>query len=375
MISNISDVLSQAISDRLVGAVVVVLCDGEVLCREAVGWADREHRRPMTLSTLFRLSSLTKPIVTAAALALAEQGLLDLHAPIARWLPEFQPRAADGTVPLITLHHLLTHTAGLTYRVWDPSGPYAMQGVSDGLDRSGIPMAEELRRIASVPLSYLPGTAWGYSIALDVAGEVIARANSSSLAAAVEQWVTKPLGLDDIGFSVTDVTRLSAPYVDGFPPRLMSDPESVAFPESSATTIFSPTRVFDSTSFTSGGSGMVGSALEFATFLEALRLGGSPILCRASVEMMMSNRIGSLRVNTEPTPAWGFGYGGAVLIDPMLANTPQSVGTWKWAGIYGHNWFVDPTRRLTAVILTNTTLEGFCGTFVTDIRNAIYGSL
>jgi CubicO group peptidase (beta-lactamase class C family) len=87
---------------------------------------------------------------------------------------------------------------------------------------------------------------------------------------------------------------------------------------------------------------------------------------------MMSNQIGSLRIDTEPTPSWGFGFGGAVLMDPQLASVPQGAGTWKWGGVYGHHWYVDPAKRLTVVALTNTAVEGLFGRFVTDLMDAVY---
>ena len=371
----ISAAVNQAIAEqRLVGANVVVLRNGAVWHRESFGLADREYAAPMNANALFRYSSFTKPIVTAAAMVLVEQGRLHLQVPVERWLPDFRPLNPDGTPASITVHHLLTHTAGLTYRLIEPNGPYAAAGVSDGLDRSGISMTEELRRIASVPLSFRPGTAWGYSVAIDVVGEVVARANGTSLPEAVGQLVTGPLGMADTGFEVRDVSRLTAHYIDGPPPKLMRDPEVVPMRDGGMTT-FSPTRAFDKVSFPSGGAGMIGSTDDFVKFLETLRRGGAPILKPGTVREMMNNQIGSLRINTEPTPAWGFGYGGAVLMDPKLGQTPQPAGTWRWAGVYGHQWFIDPQNHLTVVVQTNTTLEGFCGKFVQELRDAVYRSL
>jgi CubicO group peptidase (beta-lactamase class C family) len=88
---------------------------------------------------------------------------------------------------------------------------------------------------------------------------------------------------------------------------------------------------------------------------------------------MMTNQIGALRVGLEPTPAWGYGFGGAVLVDAELAGLPQSTGTWKWGGVYGHHWYVDVFNRLTVVVLTNTALAGMIGEFPGDLMNAVYG--
>ena len=361
--------------DRLVGAVVLVAHDGKIVHRRAAGFADKEEGREMSLESIFRFSSLTKPIVSAAALQLIERGTLGLDDLVARWLPEFRPRLADGRQPSITIRQLLTHTAGLTYGMAQPpDGPYHRARVSDGIAEPGLSMAEQLARLASVPLAYEPGTRWGYSLGLDVLGEVLARAGGEALPALVERLVTGPLAMTDTAFGVRDTRRLVTPYVDGPPPRRMKDPDVVPFGEGAGIR-YSPSRIFDPRSYPSGGAGMAGTATDFLRFLEMVRLGGGNVLSKESTHHMMSNQIGSLRIDVEATPSWGFGFGGAVLLDPLLAGVPQAAGTWKWGGVYGHHWYVDPANRLTVVSLTNAAIEGMVGTFVTDLMSAVYGAL
>ncbi len=374
MSHRVDDAIEQALSQqRLVGVVVLIAKDGEVAYRRAAGFADREAHLPMREDTVFRLSSLTKPIVSAVAMALVEQNLLDLSDVAARWLPQFRPKTPQGAEAVITLRQLLTHTAGLSYGFFEPDdGPYHRAGVSDGLAEPGLSMREELARLASVPLLYAPGSAWGYSLGLDVLGEIMRRATGTSLPALVEELVTTPLRMSDSGFAPRDLPRLATPYVDGTPPRRMKDPEIVAF-GTGAGIRFAPARILDHRSFTSGGTGMVGTATDFLTFLETLRRGGDPILTADSVNEMMSNQIGPLRINVESTPSWGFGFGGAVLMDPIMAQVPQGVGTWKWGGVYGHHWYIDPQNGLTVVALSNTALEGMVGGFVTELTESIYG--
>ncbi|TYR83820.1 serine hydrolase domain-containing protein, partial [Serratia marcescens] len=170
---------------RLVGAVVLVAQGGEIVYRRAAGMADREAGKPMACNTLFRLASVSKPIVSTAALALMARGDMRLDDPVTRWLPDFRPRLADGTVPLLTLRHLMTHTAGLSYRFFQPEGGcYARLGVSDGMDEAAVSLPENVRRIASAPLLAPPGAEWRYSIATDVLGAVIERASGLPLAQA-----------------------------------------------------------------------------------------------------------------------------------------------------------------------------------------------
>ena len=374
----IGEALDQAIDralaeQRIVGAVVLVSQHGRPLYQRAAGYADRESEQAMHTDTLFRYSSLTKPIVSAAVLALVEQGKLALDQPVSRWLPDFQPRLADGSTPLITLHQLLNHSAGLSYTFSEPAhAPYHQAGIADGIRHSGdLSLAENVRRIASVPLSFAPGSAFRYSIAIDVLGAVIEQASGESLPRAVERLVTGPLHMRDTGFKVVDRKRLAAAYANtAAQPALMSEGYDIPFGEGTGL-IYSPARAFDAQAFPSGGAGMVGSASDMLRFLDTIRGGGGTILSAESTARMMRNQTGTLPVN-ELGPGWSFGYGGAVLVDPAVAQTPQSPGTWFWGGVYGHSWFVDAQRELSVVALTNTALEGMIGQFTQDVRNALY---
>jgi CubicO group peptidase (beta-lactamase class C family) len=357
----------------LIGAVVLIAKEGDLIHRRAAGFADREAGQPMRDDTIFRLSSLTKPIVAAAALALVERGRIDLDEPVTRWLPDFRPKLADGSAAVITVRQLLTHTAGLSYSFFQAAGgPYERAGVSDGLAEPGMSLDEELKRLATVPLSNVPGTAWGYSVALDVLGGVLTHAAGEPLPNLVESLITEPLGMRDTAFVVRDLGRLAAAYVHGARPRRMADPDLVLLGPG-ALARFAPSRILDPSSFPSGGAGMAGTATDFISFLESIRQGGGPILTPQSAHSMMSNQIGKLRIDLELTPSWGFGFGGAVLMDPELAGVPQSAGTWKWGGVYGHHWYVDPALNLTVAALTNTTVEETGSDFVLGLRDAVYG--
>jgi CubicO group peptidase (beta-lactamase class C family) len=378
--ADIDDVISRALDDnRIVGTVVLIARDGQLVYQRAAGFADREANTDMGVNTLFRLASVTKPIVCAAAMALVESGELSLESPVDRWLPEFRPKLPSGESPEITIRHLLTHTAGLDYRFQQPpDGPYARANVSDGHDQPGLSMRENIRRIASVPLVTQPGAEWRYSVAIDVLGAAMERATAKSLPEIVAERVTRPLEMRDTSFTVVDASRLAVPYADAVPrPKRMSDGEVVPVPYSAgAGIIFAPSRAFDPTSFPSGGGGMIGSAPDLLRFLVTIGRGGRPILPEESTAQMMRNQNANLSVNAQgPGPGWGFGFGGSVLTDPSAAASPQSRGTWQWGGVYGHSWFVDPERGLTVIAFTNTALEGLFGRYPVDLRDAIYRAL
>ncbi|MGF9643261.1 serine hydrolase domain-containing protein [Paenibacillus sp. MABNS29] len=373
---RVNAVIDQTLAEkRLIGTVVMIYMDGSPVYVRAAGLADREEQRPMHEDALFRLSSVSKPIVSTAALVLAAQGLIKLDESIERWLPDFRPRLISREQPSITVRQLLTHTAGLTYGFLEEEGggPYHRAGVSDGMDFSNLTLEENLQRLASVPLLYTPGKAWGYSIATDVLGAIISRVCGTSLDAAVKKLVTEPLGMHDTSFAVADAGRLAAPYVNDISePRRMRELEVAQVFEGTAGLRFQPARAFDPTAFHSGGSGMIGSAKDFMRLLETLRNGGNPLLSEEWVREM-----GTIQTGNLPLAGWpgrGFGLGFTVLQNPDESGTAESPGTWRLGGAYGHSWFVDPALRLSVVAFTNTAFEGMSGPFTTELCQAIYGS-
>lgn len=374
---HIKSVVQQALDEhRLVGAVVLVSRDGALIHRQAAGWADRGHHRAMTLDAIFRLASVSKPIVSTAALVLVAQGKLNLNDAVERWLPEFRPQLADGRPARIAVWQLLSHTAGLGYRFFeaDANGPYARAGVSDGMDRSGITLAENLRRIASVPLLYEPGTGWGYSLATDVLGALIERVYGEPLDVAVRQLVTEPLGMADTGFVALDKQRVATAWVNDEPqPHLLEEGEIVSPFEGAVGISYSPERIFDPQAFPSGGAGMAGTAEDFLRLLEALRQDSGAILPSDLIVEM--GRDWAINHELPNAPGFGFGLGFSILRDRMAAASPETEGTWRWGGAYGHSWFVDRAQGLSVVAFTNTLYEGMSGRFVTDLRDAVYGAL
>ncbi|MDT3721568.1 serine hydrolase domain-containing protein [Pseudomonas oryzihabitans] len=367
--ARLDPILEHAIAQqRIVGTVVMVAHHGRVVYHRAAGFADREAQRPMQEDQLFRFASLTKPVVAVTALRLADQHRLDLQAPVSRYLPYFTTRLANGTPAVPTLAQLLSHTSGLHYGFSeDADGPYHRAGVSDGLDGATLTLEDNLRRLAGVPLDFPPGSAWRYSLGLDVVGGVLQAASGQTLPEVVRREVAAPLGLQDLTFQVSDATRLATAYRDGYPrPEPMSEPYLLPLPKGGI--LYSPARAFSTTAFPSGGGGMQGSAGAYLAFLEALRQGR--LLSPASQRLFMDDQIPQLQ--REDAPGWGFSLGAAVLRDARAAKTPQNPGTLQWGGVYGNAWFIDPVRELSVVILTNTAIAGMSGPFPDAIRDALY---
>lgn len=362
--ARLDAVIDSAIRDGvIVGAVVLVAEDGEIVYRRAAGHADREAGVRTREDTIFRLASVTKPLVAAAALSLAEAGVIGIDAPVTRFLPDFRPKLADGSEPVITIRHLLTHTSGLIY------GYPKEAGISEGLDQPGRGMAENLAKIAAQPLAFAPGTAWCYSVGIDVLGGLLEKATGESLPEIVASRVTRPLGLADSAFLPTDPGRLAVAYADGTPrPIVMADYQPVT--GKMGTVNFAPNRSFDPNSFPSGGAGMFGTAGDILAFLEAMRRGGAPILSAESFALLSKNAIGTFDTTV---PGRGFSLGWSITWDPAAGASPFSPGTWQWGGVYGHSWFVDPVRKLSVVSFSNTALAGVNGPYPDAIRAAVYG--
>jgi len=368
--TELNHVIDTAIAGQsIVGSVILVSRDGEPVYGRASGHFDREAGVPMREDAIFRLASFTKPLVAAVTLAMIERGLLTLDQPVSEIFDYFTPRAPDGSRPVITIAHLLTHTGGI-----GGGGPaFDRAGVAGGLADTDLSLDDNLRRLASVDLVHSPGAAWLYGKGLDVLGGVVAHVHGASLQDTLHHYITGPLAMADTGFVVTDPARLGPVYADnpnGAPTR-MTGSTFVHGRGDSAGVTFSPDRVLNSRAFQSGGSGGVGTARDFMTFLETLRKGGRGILSPSTLAMATRNQIGTI----PRLPGNAFCYLAGIVTNPALAETPQSAGTYEWGGIYGHRWFVDPVIKLSAVIMTNTANEGCSGAFPQHIRDALYANL
>lgn len=233
-------------SERIVGVTALVLRDGEPVYRRAAGFADREAGQPAREDTIYRLASMTKAIVSATALALVEEGRLSLDDRVADRLPDFRPSLPDGRTPDITVRQLMTHTSGLSYAVFEPAdSPYHGSEVPAGLHQDGETLEEAMRRIASVPLVFEPGTEWRYSVSTDVLGAVVASASGMTLPEAVARYVTGPLGMEDTTFVVADPARLAAAYRDGAGPAARMREAGDTVPMGEPGVPFSPGRATD----------------------------------------------------------------------------------------------------------------------------------
>lgn len=356
---------------RIVGGVLLLAQNGNIRYASARGWADREGQVAVTRQTRFRLASLTKLITSVCVLRLCEHGTLNLDHAVTRWLPDFTPKLADGSTPIITLRHLLSHTSGLAYGFELPPGnSYEHAGISDGLGLVSFDQAQNLTRLASVPLLFKPGSAWRYSLATDVLGVVIERATGGSLPAAIKHWVTGPLQMASTGFGVDEPSALACAYKDQASCPVLIGAVDALHLETGRAQV-SAVRCTDPQAWPSAGAGMVGGADDYLRLLECLRLGGAPLLSPGATSRLLSNGIGDVQIEGRG-PGWKFGLGPMLLTDPLQAGQHQGAGTWSWCGLYGCHYWVDPQAAISLVVMTNTAVAGAWGEFPDALVEAIY---
>lgn len=344
---------------RIAGVVTLVLRDGAVVHQAAVGWADREARKPMREDTLFRIASQTKALTSVAILQLMEQGKLSLSQPAGDYIATFAKttviEAKDGAtrvVPAkrpITIRDLLTHTAGISYGTEASiAEQYAAQGLGPAAG-NGWYFADKnesvcaaMERLGTLPFIAQPGEAFVYGYNTDVLGCIVERVSGQSLADYFKAHITGPLGMVDTFFYVPKEKRdrLAVVYAS-------ADRGAERAPEGAKGQghyVEGPRRGF------SGGAGLVSTARDYARFMEAIRRGGEldgkRILSPRSVALMRTNQSGKLH----PLDGLGFGYGFQTT-ERYGANGMETPGGYGWGGAYGSFYRVDPKERLTTIFM------------------------
>ncbi len=353
---RLMDVLHAEVErQRLPGAVALIARHGKLALFESLGALDPAAGTPMTRDAIFRIYSMTKPIVSVAAMMLMEQGKLLLSDPVANYLPEYAAQnvagVADGTLQLravqqaATVQDLLRHTAGFTYEFMGSSSvqrQYAQSRIGSRT-RSN---AEFSHVLAGLPLMFEPGTAWEYGRATDVLGRVLEVASGQTLGAYLQERIFKPLGMTDTGFSVPlqQQHRIAEPFA--------RDPEGGL-----------QMRVIDVRevpAMESGGGGLASTASDYVRFLQFMLNGGEldgvRLLGSRTIAFMTADHLGDILVNAGASRALlplghGFGLGFAVRKELGVAPVPGSVGSYFWGGMAGTTFFVDPAEDLCACLM------------------------
>ena len=367
---------------KIPGAVLMVVRGGKLAYVDAIGQRDPASPAAMKVDDIFRIYSMTKPIVSVAALMLVEEGKLVLEAPVARYIPAFanvrvglEKTDAQGQKSLdlvapqrpMTVQDLMRHTSGLTYGFFGDGmvkKTYQDANISAGGD---ITAAEFAERIAKMPLAYQPGSTWDYSNSTDVLGRVIEVVSGQKLSQFLKVRLLDPLKMPDTSFYVPEPerqARIAEP---------LANDRSIGI----NAPVFDPRRAL---AMESGGGGLMSTAADYTRFLMMLRNGGQlegrRYLSPATLAYMTSNQLSPAVARTAlylPGAGYGFGLGVAVRTSAGEAANASSIGEITWGGAGGTYWWFDPGYDLFVVFMMQSPAQRV--PYRAILRNMIYGAI
>ena len=359
------------------GAVLAIARGGQVAYAETIGYRDREANAVMQLDSIFRIASMTKPMVSVAAMQLAEEGRLDIGAAVAEYLPEFRELTVgmERTKPArpMTVQDLLRHTSGLTYADRGDS-PVQMLWREAGLGDPEQSSEELIGKLARLPLLFEPGTTWEYSMSTDVLGRVVEVVSGKSLGAVFAERITGPLGMADTGFTALGdkAARVAEPLVDkatGKKPAMRN--------------------VTRESRWQSGGGGLCSTASDYLRFCQMLLNGGEldgvRIISPKTVAHMAADhlppgcaygptvRSGFGQLAPTPEMGYGFGLGFCVRKAQGLSPVPGSVGEFFWSGATGTYFWIDPQEQMIVVLMLQAPEKRLAYRYLA--RRMVYASL
>ena len=347
----------------------------------------------MKTDAIFRIFSMTKPVASVAVMMLAEEGKIDVMAPVAQYLPEFKdvkvgvektdPATGKPTLSLeaplrpMTVQDLLRHTSGLVY------GPFGNTLVHQEYNKAnlfdnGQTLAEFVTKISKLPLAHQPGTVWECGMSVDVLGRIVEVVSGMPFDRFLEERITKPLGMPDTAFYLTaaQAPRVVEPQVDAATGKRPQFGEVADFTREKA-------------KFFSGGGGLLSTASDYARFCQMLvnggELNGVRLLSPKTLAVMTSDQLppGAARVgmlvatqDLSPLPELGqsFGLGFAVRTDVGHTAVSGSVGDAFWAGAAGTYFWIDPQEKLYAVMMLQMPFVP-AGHYRRAMREMVYGAL
>ena len=384
-IDRIAGVMKQEVDKgTFPGAVSLIARRGEIVHFEAHGFQDAGKTKPMAKDSIFRMASMTKPIVTVAAMMLVEQGLFKPNDPITQYLPELKDlkvevarKSGDGTVGTedvqptraITIQDLMRHSSGFFY-----AGAIQSTRLKDAYEKANIEARDEdiasdemLRRLGQIPLAHQPGTNFHYSISTDVLGLLLERATKKSLDVLLQEMLIRPLGMKDTAFWVP-AEKTS---------RLADVPDSD--PTKKASLRFCKTEDEIKKSYLKGGAGLCGTADDYFKFLQMIANGGEyqgkRYLSKKTVEFMLQDHLVGMGGSTANStgPGYGFGLGFAVRLQDGFGWSPGSKGDAMWGGAFGTSFTIDPREQLVAILQTQAGGPRLQSRHL--FKNLVYGAM
>ena len=371
------------------GAVLLVAREGKCIYLQAHGYQDREKHTPMKPDVIFRIASMSKPITSVAVMMLAEEGQIDLLAPVSQYLPEFKDvkvgieKIDPGTrKPALsfeapqrpmTVQDLLRHTSGLVYGPFGTSLVYQAYNQANLFDNHQT-LAEFVTKLSKLPLAHQPGTVWEYGMSIDVLGRIVEVASGMPFDRFLQERITRPLGMSDTAFYLSPA---QAPRVA----EAQVDPATGRRPEMGKVEDLTKEKM----NWFSGGGGLLSTAADYGRFCQMFlnggELEGTRLLSPKTIAIMTSDQLppGIQRSGSEdlaPTLEMGqsFGLGFAVRTEVGRNPLAGSVGDYFWAGAYGTYFWVDPQEKLLAVMMVQMPFAQ-AGPYRRALREMVYAAL
>jgi len=340
--------------ERIAGAVGMVARHGRLVYVDQWGVRNTDTGSPVASDDIFRIHSMTKPIISVAVMMLHEEGRFMLTDPVQRYLPEFAgvpvAKLSEATGPddipterarrPVTIQDLLRHTSGLTYGVFSNTAvdqAYRARGVTEQPTIAGLVTA-----ITDVPLAYQPGERWNYSLSTDVLGRFVEVVSGQPLDEFLQERIFDPLGMVDTGFRVppSKRDRFSRMFGHTGPDGALEMSDVEGYDEG--------------VTYLSGGGGLASTANDYLRFAQMLlnggELEGTRILSPKTIELMTTDHLGD-RPTGFLAPGWGFGLGFTVRKVAGMDGMPGSVGEYYWFGVAGTSFWIDPVEELIGVFM------------------------
>jgi CubicO group peptidase (beta-lactamase class C family) len=372
-------------NNLLSGISWAVLSGRDLVDVSCVGWADKEAQTPLRTDHIFRVFSNTKLITSCAALLLYEEGKLKLDDPIERFIPQLGNRkvlragatSIDDTEPAkrsITVRHLLTHSAGLSYGLFDPGSVIYKALNERGVHNPAATLAQMVDVLAGLPLIYHPGTSWEYSLATDVTARLVEVISGERFDKFIKGRILDPLGMVDTGFVVPEKDRdrfvayyagadIMAPMKPG-----LTRTDNAPFPGAYLKPI---ARL-------NGGGGLVSTLPDMVALIRSLLPGGPMLLKPETIAQMMTNQLPEgqwIRFATlGEQPGKSYGLAGGLIVNPSPVDHPDSAGELYWGGVAGTQWWISPGRNMAGVMMAQRQMA-FTHPFSFEFKRLAYEAI
>jgi CubicO group peptidase (beta-lactamase class C family) len=366
----------------LSGVSSAVLVGRDLVDVNCVGWADKEAQTPLRVDHIFRVFSNTKLITSCAALLLLEEGRLQLDDPIERYIPQLANRrvlrpganSLGETEPAerpITIRHLLSHRAGLSYGFLDPGATISKAYNERKVLNPATTLAEMMDVLADLPLTYQPGTSWEYSVATDVTARLVEVLSGQGFDQFIQLRILDPLGMVDTGFVVPEKSRNR--FVAYYAGADLMDPTKPGLTRTDDAPY--PGAYLRPVPRLNGGGGLVSTLPDMVALIRSLLPGGPTLLKPDTIALMMTNQlpegiwmrfpgVGELRGR-------GFGLAGGLILEPSPFDHKSASGELFWGGLAGTQWWISPKADVAGLMMTQRQMA-FTHPFAVEFKRLAY---